>query len=280
MGFTYANNAKVINDFLYVRDSNGNIISGRQVDIGDNITVLDVSYSKQLVLVEYPTANGVVTGYVRNATNCIQYYYQNQYSNGATSETVYDGNGNVIGSLNPWEKATPIYKKDGKIHVVYNTDKGNNTKSGYVVYNGGFTRFDIRDVTQALKDLMVRYEYMYRSSWANNSPIEQLWQFYTLVRNKGALDLKNNGWNESQYIFDGVIVRGDAPGNILYGYLGKAFGYSDELLKRAAGYAQAKAGTNIEHPEWGTWMGDAPYGDDPIDQFYIQVGISYYYKMH
>ncbi|WP_242866017.1 hypothetical protein [Desnuesiella massiliensis] len=142
MGFSYANNARVINDFLYVRDANGNIISGRRVDMGDNITVLDVSYSKQLALVEYPTPSGVSTGYVTNATNCIQYYYQDHYVNGSTSETVYDEYGNVLGSLNPWEKATPLYKKGGKMHVVYSTDKGLNTKSGYVVYNGGFTGFD------------------------------------------------------------------------------------------------------------------------------------------
>ncbi|MBU3208014.1 N-acetylmuramoyl-L-alanine amidase, partial [Clostridium algidicarnis] len=80
LGFSYSNNAKVIGDFLYVRDSMGNIIPGRRVDIGDNITVLDVSYAKQLALVEYPTASGVKRGYVTNATNCIEYYYQDEYS--------------------------------------------------------------------------------------------------------------------------------------------------------------------------------------------------------
>ncbi|MBU5593396.1 hypothetical protein KQI89_16745 [Clostridium sp. MSJ-4] len=125
---------------------------------------------------------------------------------------------------------------------------------------------------------MVRYEYMYRSSWANNSPIEKLYKFYNLVRNKGKLDLKNQGWTDAQYKFNGVIIPNDAPGNILYGYLGKAFGYSDELLKRAAGFAQQQAGTN--KPEWGTWSGDFPYGDDPADQFFIQLGIQYYKQNH
>ncbi|MBU3207985.1 N-acetylmuramoyl-L-alanine amidase, partial [Clostridium algidicarnis] len=80
LGFSYSNNAKVIRDFLYVRDSMGNVIPGRRVDIGDNITVLDVRYAKQLALVEYPTASGVKRGYVTNATNCIEYYYQDEYS--------------------------------------------------------------------------------------------------------------------------------------------------------------------------------------------------------
>ncbi|MBB6696237.1 peptidoglycan recognition protein family protein [Clostridium algidicarnis] len=139
--FSYSNNAKITRDFLYVRDSMGSIIPGRRVDIGDNITVLDVGYTKQLVLVEYPTPSGVKRGYVTNATNCIEYYYQDEYSNGSTKETVSYENGSYLGSLDPYEKATPLYRKDGRLHVVYGTDKGSNTKSGYVVYDGGFDEF-------------------------------------------------------------------------------------------------------------------------------------------
>lgn len=139
--FSYSNNAKVIRDFLYVRDSIGNIIPGRRVDIGDNITVLDVSYTKQLTLVEYPTASGVKIGYVTNAVNCIEYYYQDEYSNGSTTETVYDEYGVYLGLLNKFEKATPLYRKGNRLHVVYSTNKGDNTKSGYVIYNGNFNKF-------------------------------------------------------------------------------------------------------------------------------------------
>lgn len=139
--FTYANNAKVSGDFFYVRDSNGNTIQGRRVDDGDNITVLDVGYSKQLVLVEYPTSSGTRTGYITNVPSLIKYYYQDEYQNGSTPEPVYDESGNKIGSLDPREKATPIYRKNGMLHVVYSTDKGKNTKSGYVKYNGGFNKF-------------------------------------------------------------------------------------------------------------------------------------------
>jgi surface antigen len=139
--FTYANNAQVSGDFFYVRDASGNIISGRQVSDGDRITVIDVSYSKQLCYVEYPTSNGVRTGYISNTASIIKYYYEDQWVNGSTTETVYDENGNVIGSLSPREKATPLYRKGGKLCVVYDTGKGLNTKSGFVAYNGGFTKF-------------------------------------------------------------------------------------------------------------------------------------------
>lgn len=141
-GFSYPNNAKIQGSFLPIKDINGNLISGRRVDDGDEITVLDVSYSRQLVLVEYPTSNGVRRGYISNSPY-IKYYYQSQYNNGSTPETVYDKDNSRLGSLDPREAATPLYRdsSNGMLHVVYNTGKGINTKSGYVKYNGGFSKF-------------------------------------------------------------------------------------------------------------------------------------------
>ncbi|HAT4365398.1 TPA: SH3 domain-containing protein [Clostridium perfringens] len=135
-GFTYDNNAQVVGDELYLRDRNGNIIPGRSVSDGDNITVLDVSYSKQLALVQYPAGKVVRQGYVTNATNLIRYFKQGEWLNGSTTEPVLDENGGSLGSLSPYEAATPIYKKNGMIHVVYDTSKGPNTKSGYVKFEG------------------------------------------------------------------------------------------------------------------------------------------------
>jgi hypothetical protein len=56
-------------------------------------------------------------------------------------EVVLDENGGALGSLNPREVATPLYRKNSKLHVVYNTAKGPNTKSGYVAWDGGFSQF-------------------------------------------------------------------------------------------------------------------------------------------
>ncbi|EHR0219546.1 SH3 domain-containing protein, partial [Clostridium perfringens] len=135
-GFTYDNNAQVVGDELYLRDENGNIIPGRSVSDGDNITVLDVGYTKQLALVQYPAGNVVRQGYVTNATNLIRYFKQGEWLNGSTTEAVLDENGGSLGSLDPYEAATPLYKKNGMIHVVYDTSKGPNTKSGYVKFEG------------------------------------------------------------------------------------------------------------------------------------------------
>ncbi|MDZ5255151.1 SH3 domain-containing protein [Clostridium sp. LIBA-8841] len=143
-GFTYDNNAEVVGDELYLRDANGNLIPGRSVSVGDKITVLDVGYTKQLALVQYPAGNVVRQGYVTNATNLIRYFNQYSWHNGSTPEEVLDENGGHLGSLNPYEAATPLYEKNGMKHVVYDTDKGPNTKSGYVKYEGSAaTRVDI-----------------------------------------------------------------------------------------------------------------------------------------
>ena len=134
--FSYPKNAQIRGDFLYVRDANGTIIAGRSVSDGDYITVLDVGYTKQLAFVEYPTASGVLSGYITNATNIINYLNSGGWHNGSTIELVYDGNGSQIGSLSPYETATPLYRKNGMTEVVYNTSKGVNTKSGFVRYSG------------------------------------------------------------------------------------------------------------------------------------------------
>ena len=135
-------NAKIVGDWAYVRDANGNIIQGRRVDVGDNIKVKEINYDKQLALVEYPVSGGTYTGWIKNCS-IIQYYYQGQYKNGSTKETVYDASGKVIGYLDPYESATPLFRdsKTNRLYVVYNTTKGTNTKGGYVVYNGGFNKF-------------------------------------------------------------------------------------------------------------------------------------------
>ena len=60
-------------------------------------------------------------------------------------------------------------------------------------------------------------------------------QFKENVGNNGIWDLKQKEeWNMSSlYYFDGVLVDKDAPGNIMYGYLGKAYGIPDEIINMA-----------------------------------------------
>jgi len=82
--------------------------------------------------------------------------------------------------------------------------------------------------------------------------------------------LKNTGeWNDRQFYFDGYIIDYDAPGNIIYGYFGRAIGFDEETLLSAAGVAQVMAGTsNISFI--------SSRFDDPRDQEMIKLGFKYY----
>lgn len=86
--------------------------------------------------------------------------------------------------------------------------------------------------------------------------------FYLQVRNRGPWDYKQKGKAYQDF------------GNFNFGATGAALGISENILLRGAGWAQQRAGTS--KPEYGTWTGDAPYGDDPADQELIQRGIEYY----
>lgn len=91
--------------------------------------------------------------------------------------------------------------------------------------------------------------------------------FYNKVKNKGAWDYKQK---DSKY---------ENFGNFHYGLMGKIAGISDTTLLKAAGWAQKRAGTSKE--SWGDSGipgigGKPPYGDDPVDQYWIKQGIEYY----
>jgi RHS repeat-associated protein len=88
-----------------------------------------------------------------------------------------------------------------------------------------------------------------------------LW-LYDQVRNRGPWDYKQQGSRYQNF------------GNFNYGATGAAFGFSSQVLYRAAGWAQQQAGTS--QPQWGSWYESSPYGDDPDDQYWIQQGIQYY----
>lgn len=85
--------------------------------------------------------------------------------------------------------------------------------------------------------------------------------FYQQVRNRGRWDYKQQRRDLANF------------GNFNYGATGFAAGIPEKMLYMAAGFAQGRAGTS--QPQWGTWYGELPYGDDPQDQFWIKQGIDY-----
>lgn len=133
---SYTSNAQIRGDWFYVRNSDGSIQQGHRIDNYDKIKVEDVSYSKQLVKVVYPVSSGSREAYIKNSS-LIKYSSPYAWKNGSTKEVVYsDIGGTSIGSLDPWEKATILERKNGWTNVVYSTVKGQNTKSGWVRFKG------------------------------------------------------------------------------------------------------------------------------------------------
>jgi len=85
--------------------------------------------------------------------------------------------------------------------------------------------------------------------------------FYSQVRAAGPWNYKKRG---RQY---------EAFGNFNYGATGTVLGIPEHVLLRAAGVAQTFAKTT--KPEFGSWWGADPFGDDPRDQYWIRRGIEY-----
>lgn len=78
--------------------------------------------------------------------------------------------------------------------------------------------------------------------------------------------LKNNG----KFIFNGEVIDAEDFGNIHYGYVGKAMGFSDELLYMGGGYAHCGATPKILIGPY--------YCDDPNDHKAIKKGIEMWRK--
>lgn len=84
-------------------------------------------------------------------------------------------------------------------------------------------------------------------------------EFYNAVKSEGKWDYKTQGKQYEEF------------GNYNFGMAGRAAGYSENILKRGAGVYQIYSGTSSQ--QWGWPWGSAPYGDDPMDQYWIDEGV-------
>ena len=91
-------------------------------------------------------------------------------------------------------------------------------------------------------------------------PFDYYW-FKEQVRNKGPWDYKQKGGEYDNF------------GNYNYGATGYAAGVPENILLRAAGWAQKRAG--MSKKQWGEYWFQEPYGDDPLDQHWIKKGIEH-----
>jgi len=91
-------------------------------------------------------------------------------------------------------------------------------------------------------------------------------EFASKVKSGGVWDYKLTLGVNTPYVYGGYNVTGEDLGNIHYGYVGRASGFSKTLLLSAAGAVQIYSGT--AHINWY-----ASYFDDPNDQQWIDHGI-------
>lgn len=201
--------------------------------------------------------------------------------NNATMDDAY-----TIVLLDKWHKQGVEKNKINEFIDAYIESK--NAKGEETVISKGkdieyYSEFE--DITERLLSEMIKNEYediMFHTDnglmGVNEIPfnwVNYLMEFKKNVGNDGIWDLKQKEeWNNSSlYYFDGVLVDKDAPGNIMYGYLGKAYGIPDDILYAAAGYAQLSAGTSKTEFAF-------TFFDDPMDQNNIRIGIELYNRIH
>lgn len=130
------------------------------------------------------------------------------------------------------------------------------------------------DVTDRLNKYMrqteVDYAHMHNRPW-----VENLIDFYLLVRGGGEMDLKNQPeWAHSAYIYNGELVSQDALGNINYGYFGIFCNFPKIVLIAAGGVAQVLSHKKVNLEFWYT------LADDPRDTFRVMQGIDIYDLWH
>lgn len=162
---------------------------------------------------------------------------------------------------------TRIEEINAQLKEIYNSA---NEKERHIYWRKTYAFYcfggDVTDqLTEYMEDAASNYVEMHNRHW-----VENLEDFYQLVRNGGEMDLKNQPeWQHSAYIFDGEIVAQDALGNINYGFFGTYCNFPQSVLMAGAGFAQLRA---------GTWEMEyiATLFDDPRDTYRVLQGIEIY----
>jgi len=93
--------------------------------------------------------------------------------------------------------------------------------------------------------------------------------FGNMVRSNGRWDLKRRLDYRNSYHFAGKWRRHDDIGNLMYGFVGRAYGPSLTTLQGAGGIAQIIARTS----KWSFWK---TYFDDPRDSAAVREGYNLY----
>jgi lysozyme len=116
--------------------SNGVPVGSHKVDSGDRICIVNCLYDQQLLEIYYPISGGFAHGFIKNDETNLSNRWYKAWVNGKTKEVVRDTTGKESGTIFPVEKATFLFKDNHGYFILFDTTKGGETKSGYVVYAG------------------------------------------------------------------------------------------------------------------------------------------------
>ncbi len=152
------------------------------------------------------------------------------------------------------------------------------TESYKVLPHHTLAPYIIPDLTNSINALMNDNKEEFRKHKK-----DYIW-FKDHVKTGALVDVKNSNVNFKReaysyhIIYAGQVMRADAPGNILYGYLGKAAEFSDTVLLYCAGAYQIYEDSNRDI---GKTIKNSPrlldnYGDNKGDSEQIKFGIALY----
>ncbi|WP_436663986.1 polymorphic toxin type 44 domain-containing protein [Alicyclobacillus acidoterrestris] len=105
----------------------------------------------------------------------------------------------------------------------------------------------------------------------NQATADTAYQFAYNERQGGVWDIKQYYGYSTLYSYGGELFSGDDLGNIHYGYVGRAAGFTSTTLQTAGGIVQiAKSGIKL------SWV--SSYFDQPSDNVAVNEGISLWNK--
>ena len=127
----------------------------------------------------------------------------------------------------------------------------------------------LRDITEELNKAMLRHAEELYFTYERFGYLGAAILFKENVKTGGDWDLKNRPeWNlreGEKYIYNGMVISFDDPGNIHYGFVGSEL-FPEEILLLFAGLYQIKSDTSkLSYAD--------TYFDDPRDQRAIAYGI-------
>lgn len=141
------------------------------------------------------------------------------------------------------------------------------------------TQSNLPDYTDALNKVLVKNASSGKIIEQSFSPPSTLNYFYDMVKSNGEWDYKlEENWvrdikvdylgNDGKFIYNGKVTTAEDFGNIHYGFVGTAMGFSPEILFIGGGYAKVGISFKIFFEPY--------YGDDVNDHLAVQRGIDMY----